>query len=141
MSARSEAPTILIADDDADVLELVRLSLRPAGYRLIDARDGDEALEAARRHSPALAVLDVTMPTMTGYEVLEAIRADPEIADTPVFLLTARAQQADVEHGLALGADDYISKPFKPRDLRARVEAVVAASTRLDPGIKTRLGP
>jgi CheY-like chemotaxis protein len=120
------APTILIADDDDDVLELVRLSLRPGGYRLIVAHDGDEALRAARQHSPALAVLDVTMPTMTGFEVVEAIRADPEIGDIPVFLLTARAQQADVEHGLALGANEYISKPFKPRDLRARVESVLA---------------
>jgi DNA-binding response OmpR family regulator len=126
MTDRDAAPTILIADDDADVLELVRLSLRPAGYQLIVAHDGDQALQSARRHSPALAVLDVTMPTMTGYEVLEAIRADPEIGETPVILLTARAQQADVEHGLALGADDYIRKPFKPRDLRARVESVVA---------------
>jgi DNA-binding response OmpR family regulator len=131
MTDHDAGPTILIADDDADVLELVRLSLRPAGYRLIVAHDGDQALESARRHSPALAVLDVTMPTMTGFEVLEAIRADPEIGDTPVFLLTARARQADVEHGLALGADDYISKPFKPRDLRARVESVVAPVTDL----------
>lgn len=129
MTDHDAAPTILIADDDADVLELVRLSLRPAGYRLIVAHDGDQALRSARRHSPALAVLDVTMPTMTGYEVLEAIRADPEIGETPVFLLTARAQQADVEHGLALGADDYIRKPFKPRDLRARVESVVVPAT------------
>jgi CheY-like chemotaxis protein len=126
MSGDGGAATILIADDDDDVLELVRLSLRPGGYRLIVAHDGDEALQAARRHSPALAVLDVTMPGMTGYEVVEAIRADPAIGDTPVFLLTARAQQADVEHGLAIGADEYISKPFKPRDLRARVESALA---------------
>lgn len=125
MNADGDAPAVLIADDDDDVLELIELSLRPAGYRLILAHDGDEALQAARRHSPALAVLDVTMPKMTGYEVVEAIRADPEIGDTPIFLLTARAQRADVEHGLALGADEYISKPFKPRDLRARVESVL----------------
>jgi two-component system response regulator MtrA len=120
------ATTVLIADDDDDVLELIGLSLRPCGFQLIVANDGDEALQAARRHTPALAVLDVMMPTMTGYEVVEAIRADPDIADTPIFLLTARAQQADVEYGLALGADDYISKPFKPRDLRARVESALS---------------
>ncbi len=122
------APTILIADDDDDVLELVELSLRPGGYRLIVAHDGDEAIQAVRQHHPALVVLDVTMPGMTGYEVVEAIRADPELSDIPVFLLTARAQQADVEHGLALGADEYISKPFKPRELRARVESMLATS-------------
>jgi two-component system phosphate regulon response regulator PhoB len=116
----------LIADDDDDVLELVQLSLRPGGYRLIVAHDGEEALQAARQHCPDLAVLDVTMPRMTGYEVVEAMRADPTISNVPVFLLTARAQQADIEHGLALGADEYISKPFKPRDLRARVESVLA---------------
>jgi CheY-like chemotaxis protein len=127
MNGNGAAPTILIADDDDDVLELVQLSLRPGGYRLIVAHDGDEAMQAARQHRPALAVLDVTMPGMTGYEVVEAIRADPEIRHIPVFLLTARAQQADIEHGLALGADEYISKPFKPRDLRARVESVLAS--------------
>jgi DNA-binding response OmpR family regulator len=121
-----EAPTILIADDDDDVLELVRLSLRPDGYRLIVAHDGEEALRAARLHSPSLAVLDVMMPMMTGYEVVEAIRSDPDIGGTPIVLLTARAQQADVEHGVALGADDYIIKPFKPRDLRARVGSALA---------------
>jgi CheY-like chemotaxis protein len=133
MSAAAGDPTILIADDDEDVLELVQLSLRPAGYRLILAHDGYEALQAARRHSPALAVLDVTMPKMTGFEVVEAIRADPEIGDTPVFLLTARAQPADVEHGLAVGANEYISKPFKPRDLRARVESVLVGDRPIAP--------
>jgi CheY-like chemotaxis protein len=126
MNGDGPVPTILVADDDDDVLELVKLSLRPGGYRVIVAHDGHEAMQAARQHCPALAVLDVMMPGMTGYEVVEAIRADPEISDIPVFLLTARAQQADVEHGLAIGADEYISKPFKPRDLRARVESALA---------------
>jgi CheY-like chemotaxis protein len=120
--------TILIADDDPDVLELVRLSLRRLQHELVLAHDGAEALETVRRVRPALAILDVTMPEMDGFEVLEAIRADPTLKSTRIFILTARARQAEKERGLALGAERYISKPFKPRELRAEVDAALGPS-------------
>jgi DNA-binding response OmpR family regulator len=121
---------ILIADDDPDVLELVRLSLRRTQHDLVLAHDGADALETVRRVRPALAILDVTMPEMDGFAVLEAIRADPIIRSTRVFILTARAHQAEKERGLALGAERYISKPFKPRELRAEVDAALGRSAR-----------
>lgn len=117
--------TILIADDDPDVLELVRLSLRRLQHELVLAHDGAEALETVRRVRPALAILDVTMPELDGFEVLQAIRADPIIRSTRIFILTARARQSEKERGLALGAERYISKPFKPRELRAEVSAAL----------------
>jgi two-component system alkaline phosphatase synthesis response regulator PhoP len=126
MRAPAELPTVLIADDDPDVLELVRLSLRPADLELVLAHDGAEALATALRIRPALAILDVTMPEMDGFEVTEAIRADPTVSSTRIFLLTARARQVERERGLALGADRYLAKPFKPRELRAEVDAALA---------------
>ena len=115
-------PAVLIADDDEDVLELVSLSLSGAGYRPITAGDGEEALRKARENNPALAVLDVTMPKLTGYEVTEALRRDPDLKDIPIFLLTARAQGVDADRGLDAGADRYIRKPFRPRELRELVD-------------------
>jgi DNA-binding response OmpR family regulator len=120
--------TVLIADDDVDVLELVAFRLERAGYGVIQARDGEEALNAAVEHRPALAVLDVMMPKMTGYEVVRALREREETRRMPVILLTARVQEADVSRGFEAGADDYIKKPFSPQELRARVEAVLGRS-------------
>ena len=128
MSEPDRPVTILIADDDPDVLELVRLSLRRLEHDLVLAHDGAEALETVRRVRPALAILDVTMPELDGFEVLEAIRADPLVSSTRIFMLTARAHQAEKERGLALGAERYISKPFKPRELRAEVDAALGRS-------------
>jgi DNA-binding response OmpR family regulator len=118
-------PTVLVADDDDDVLELVAFRLERAGYEVITARDGEEALRAARENTPALAVLDVMMPKMTGYDVTRALRKDEQTRQMPVILLTARVQEADVNRGFDAGADDYIRKPFSPQELRARVEAVL----------------
>jgi DNA-binding response OmpR family regulator len=119
---------VLIADDDVDVLELVAFRLERAGYRVIQARDGEEALNAAVEQRPALAVLDVMMPKLTGYEVVRALREREETRRMPVILLTARVQEADVSRGFEAGADDYIKKPFSPQELRARVEAVLGRS-------------
>jgi DNA-binding response OmpR family regulator len=118
-------PTVLVADDDDDVLELVAFRLERAGYEVITARDGEEALRAARENTPALAVLDVMMPKMTGYDVTRALRKDEQTRQMPVILLTARVQEADVNRGFDAGADDYIRKPFSPQELRARIEAVL----------------
>jgi DNA-binding response OmpR family regulator len=120
-----DAPLVLVADDDPDLLELVEFRLERSGYRVARARDGQEALDVALEQRPALAVLDVMMPKLDGYEVVRQLRAHPETARMPVILLTARVQEADVSKGFEVGADDYIRKPFSPQELRARVQAIL----------------
>jgi DNA-binding response OmpR family regulator len=117
--------TVLVADDDADVLALVVRRLERDGYKVITARDGAEALRLARERAPDLAVLDVMMPQLTGYQVTQQLRQDPTTERIPVILLTARVQEADVSRGFEAGADDYIKKPFSPQELRSRVQAVL----------------
>ena len=116
-----QKPLVLVADDDEDILELIRLRLDRCGYELVVAHTGAEALAIASRRHPDLALLDVNMPGMDGYAVIAELRSDPATSDIPVILLTARAQTADVSHGFALGADDYITKPFSPQELEGRV--------------------
>ena len=118
-------PLILIADDDEDILELVRLRLSRSGYDTVLARNGAEALAAVEAQMPDLALLDVSMPAMTGYEVTTALKADDATKDIPIILLTARAQTADVSKGFEAGADDYITKPFSPQALQIRVAAAL----------------
>ncbi|HYG97054.1 MAG TPA: response regulator [Solirubrobacterales bacterium] len=120
-----EAKAILVADDDQDILELVAFRLERAGYEVMTAGDGEQALAAARDRQPDLAVLDVMMPKLTGYDVVKAMRAEEGTSRIPVILLTARVQEADVSRGFEAGADDYIRKPFSPQELRARVEAIL----------------
>ena len=112
---------MLVADDDEDILLLVTARLRREGHEIVQARDGREALAAAREHRPAVAVLDVGMPGLDGLDVLEQIRADPELRTVRVLLLTAKAQEQDVRRGLASGADAYMKKPFSPAELAATV--------------------
>jgi two-component system phosphate regulon response regulator PhoB len=118
-------PTLLVADDDEDILTLVQLRLSRSGYEVVVARDGEEALRLAQERHPDLAVLDWMMPKASGLEVLRAIRAGSETADIPVVLLTARASEADVQEGLDAGADDYIAKPFSPQELASRVHMIL----------------
>jgi len=118
MSARR---LILVADDDADILLLVKAVLERLGHEVVAVGDGSEALASARARKPDLAVLDITMPALDGLEVLRRLRADAETSDLPVILLTARAQEADVRHGFASGASAYVKKPFSPRELAERV--------------------
>jgi len=118
--------TVLVADDDEDILQLVSFRLERAGYNVVTASDGAKAIAAAREHHPDLAVLDVMMPGMNGYEVTRALRADEQTAAIPVILLTARVQEADVSRGFEAGADDYLRKPFSPQELRSRVQAILA---------------
>jgi DNA-binding response OmpR family regulator len=118
--------TVLLAEDDADIRFLVTLKLTRAGYQLRAFSDGLSALADAREHPPDLAILDVMMPGMSGLEVCRELRKDPATAKVPVILLTALAQEADVTAGFAAGADDYIVKPFSPRDFTMRVQAVLA---------------
>ena len=120
---------ILVADDDVDIRELVEFKLSTLGHDVVAVADGAAAIEACKAQRPDLAVLDVMMPGVSGLDAIRAIRADPALADLPVILLTARAQESDVETGFDSGADDYITKPFSPRELASRVQALLSRST------------
>jgi DNA-binding response OmpR family regulator len=124
-SEHRDQPVVLAADDDEDVLELVTFRLERSGYTVLQAHDGEEAWELARDARPDLAVLDVLMPKLDGFELTRRIRADEATRRIPIILLTARAQDADVQQGFDAGADDYIRKPFSPQELRARVQAIL----------------
>jgi two-component system alkaline phosphatase synthesis response regulator PhoP len=113
---------VLIADDDVDILSLVRVRLERSGYKVISARNGVEALQLVRDRHPDLAILDVAMPEMTGLEVTKRMRE--ENLGVPVILLTARARDVDVAAGADAGADVYVTKPFSPRELESRVRAI-----------------
>jgi two-component system response regulator MtrA len=117
---------ILVADDDVDIRELVEFKLSTMGHEIVAVGDGAAAVDACRASKPDLAVLDVMMPGVSGLDAIKQIRSDPDLADLPVILLTARAQESDVETGFDSGADDYITKPFSPRELASRVEALLA---------------
>jgi DNA-binding response OmpR family regulator len=116
---------VLIADDDADVRELVEFKLRQSGWDVSTARDGEEALAQLIASPPDVAVLDIMMPKLSGLDLCREIRQRPGVDDIPILLLTAKAQEADVERGFALGADDYVVKPFSPRELAGRLDALM----------------
>jgi DNA-binding response OmpR family regulator len=118
-------PIVLAADDDEDILELIVFRLEHSGYTVLQARDGAEALDLARRSRPDLAVLDVMMPKLDGFELTRRLREDESTSKMPIILLTARTQEADVERGFVAGADDYLRKPFSPQELRSRVQAIL----------------
>jgi DNA-binding response OmpR family regulator len=118
-------PLVLVADDDRDILQLVSFRLERADYEVVQANDGEEALRLVKELRPDLAVLDLMMPKLNGYEVTREIRRDEETKAIPVILLTARVQEADVARGFEAGADDYLKKPFSPQELRARVQAIL----------------
>jgi DNA-binding response OmpR family regulator len=120
-----DQPLVLAADDDEDILGLVAFRLERAGYTVIVARDGEEALELAITQRPDLAVLDVMMPKLDGFELTRRLRAHEATSRMPIIMLTARSQEADVQQGFDAGADDYLRKPFSPDELRARVHAIL----------------
>jgi two-component system phosphate regulon response regulator PhoB len=115
----------LVVDDEPDIAAVVAYNLARSHYRVSTASSGPEALNAAIREKPDLIVLDVMLPEMSGYEVLEKLRANSDTRDTGVILLTARSGENDRVRGLSLGADDYLSKPFSPKELVLRVDAVL----------------
>jgi two-component system phosphate regulon response regulator PhoB len=116
---------LMIADDEAGVRSLVRMTLDTGDYEIIEAADGDEALALAREHRPELLLLDAMMPKRSGYDVCRELKDDPETTGTTVVMLTARAQESDRERGTAAGADDYFTKPFSPVALLEKVEEVL----------------
>jgi len=124
MTAR-ETPLVLVADDEEDIRALVAFRLERAGYEVITAADGEEALTLATTLLPDLVVLDMMMPKATGLEVTRSLRELDETKEIPVILLTARAQEADVARGFEAGADDYVKKPFSPQDLQLRVQTLL----------------
>ena len=120
---------VLVADDDADIRDLVAYKLEQAGLEVIAVEDGQAALEQARSRQPLLAVLDVSMPGLSGIDVCRMLRADPATAGMLIIMLTARVQQQDVEGGFSAGADDYVTKPFSPRALVSRIEALLSRAS------------
>lgn len=122
---------ILVVDDEPDVRMLIELALSGAGFETVSAADGAEALQLAIREHPRLVVLDVMMPEMDGLEVCARLRADGRTSDIPVIMLTARAQGADTIAGLEAGADDYVTKPFAPEELVARVHAALRRASQM----------
>lgn len=118
-------PLVLVADDDPDIRSLVTLRLERSGYEVIAAGDGEQALAAALERAPDLALLDVMMPKLDGYEVTERLRREEATRHLPVILLTARVQETDIARGVEAGADDYVKKPFSTTELRDRVQAVL----------------
>jgi two-component system phosphate regulon response regulator PhoB len=115
----------LVVDDEPDLLELVRFHLAQAGFEVETARDGRQGLESIRRRRPDLVVLDWMLPDLPGSEVCRQLRSDPQLRDLPILLLTAKAEEVDRVVGFELGADDYVTKPFSPRELALRVQAIL----------------
>ena len=108
---------VLVVDDDPVIQKLLQVNFEMEGYKVVTGSDGQEGLARAREHRPDVVVLDVMMPRMNGLEVAAALKADPETADIPIVLLSAKAQEADVQAGRATGADAYMTKPFEPVEL------------------------
>jgi DNA-binding response OmpR family regulator len=121
-------PVVLVADDDDDILLLVTTRLRRDGFEVMQASSGDRALALARERRPDVAVLDIGMPGLDGLQVLEQIRADEELREMRVVLLTAKAQESDVRRGYETGADAYVKKPFSPADLSKKIRELLDGS-------------
>ncbi len=122
--------TVLVIDDDPVILELLRVNFEIEGFDVITAVDGEEGLEQAQALRPDVVISDIMMPRRDGLQLLGDLKADPDTEDLPVILLSAKAQKAEVQEGLDLGADDYITKPFDPIKLIDRLNAVVSKSRR-----------
>ncbi len=119
------AQRILVVDDDRQIVRLIQSYLEQAGYHVLTAYDGDTAMRLIRTQRPDLVVLDLMLPNRDGWEITRLVRATPQLAELPILVLTARIDDADKIVGLELGADDYVTKPFNPREVLARVHAVL----------------
>jgi two-component system phosphate regulon response regulator PhoB len=134
-------PKILIVDDEPDALEVLGFKLRESGYIPLFAKDGTRAIAIARDERPALIVLDLMLPEVDGLEVCKILRRDPNTLSIPILILTARAAEMDRVLGLELGADDYVTKPFSPRELVLRIKKLLArANTAEETSAMLRLG-
>jgi len=126
-------PKILVVDDEPDALDLIQYNLKAAGYDVVTADDGEEALKKARTTHPSLVILDVMLPEVDGLEVCKLLRREPATATVPIIMLTAKASEIDRVLGLELGADDYVTKPFSPRELVLRVKSLLRRRTPTEP--------
>jgi phosphate regulon transcriptional regulator PhoB len=126
-------PKILVVDDEPDAIELIQYNLRAAGYDVVTAADGEEALKKARATNPSLVLLDVMLPEVDGLEVCKTLRREPATATVPIIMLTAKAAEIDRVLGLELGADDYVTKPFSPRELILRVKSLLRRRVPAEP--------
>ena len=137
----SAGERILVVDDEADIISLVVYHLVKHGYRVSTASDGIEAVRAAKQELPSLVILDLMLPGKSGYDVLEELRATPATRDIAVLMLTARKEEEDRIRGLALGADDYLTKPFSPQELVLRVGAILRRMTKNTRADVIAIGP
>lgn len=132
---------ILIVDDEADIVELLDYNLRQAGYTVVSARDGASAIAAVKRQRPDLIVLDLMLPDIPGTEVCRRLRREPDTQSIPILMLTARADEIDRVVGFEVGADDYVGKPFSPREIVLRVQALLRRTKpRNEPVALLRIG-
>ena len=123
-------PTLLVIEDDPDIVELLRYNLEREGYRVLVSTDGERGLAETQRHQPDLVLLDLMLPGLDGLEVCRRLRAQDGTRGTPVLMLTAKGEESDVVIGLEMGADDYLTKPFSPRECLARVRALLRRAQR-----------
>jgi DNA-binding response OmpR family regulator len=119
------AKSVLIADDEPNIILSLKFIMEQAGYDVRVARDGDDALTQMAQQTPDLVLLDVMMPKLTGYDVCQAIRANPDYAGTRIIMVTAKGRETEREKGLALGADDYVTKPFSTREVMRQVRSLL----------------
>ena len=136
MSQSSDKKLILVVDDEPRMTKFVRMNLELEGYRVAEAANGLEALEKVKNEIPDLVILDVNMPELDGFETLRLVR---QTTTVPVIMLTVKADEDDRIHGLELGADDYVTKPFSPRELASRVKAVLRRTAMAAPEEKTEI--
>ncbi|MDH3504579.1 MAG: response regulator [Nitrospirota bacterium] len=134
------AATVLVVDDEKDLVELVKYHLEKEGLKCLEARDGETALQVAKERTPDLVVLDLMLPGVDGLEVCRKLRKDPKTSSIAIIMLTAKAEEVDRIVGLEMGADDYMVKPFSPRELVARVKAVLRRGQGQDMPTIKRVG-
>ena len=116
---------IMVVEDDPDIAQLLAITMKKAGFDVAVSENGNDALNLIRRHPPDLVILDLMLPGIDGFEVCKEMKREPKTADVPVLILTARGEEIDRIIGLELGADDYLAKPFNPRELLARIKAIL----------------
>ncbi len=121
---------VLVIEDEPDIREVMVYNLSREGYRVLEAKDGEKGLEKARREAPDLILLDLMLPSLDGVEVCRLLRSDPLTQAVPVIMVTAKSEESDVVLGFGVGADDYVAKPFSPKELMARVGALLRRAGR-----------
>ena len=133
-SSKPPLKTVLVVEDERDIRDLIRYHLEREGFTVVEAENGERALDLVRREQPALVILDLLLPGASGLDVCRILRGRPQTANLPIVMVTAKAEEVDRVLGLEIGADDYVTKPFSPRELVARVRAVLRRAEAADLG-------